>query len=367
MIAIQAELRELDAYDRDVLGGSAEYKEAQMKKAVREFNAKPKRGIEQLIESELCDGKAAGIAEWLYTHPDLKKGAIGEYMGENKPLNLEVLDEFCKCHDFAGRSFDMSLRAYLSSFRLPGEAQKIDRMMEAYAARFCACNPGVFSNSDTCYILAFATIMLNTGLHNPAVKNKQTLESFKRQVSGINDGADLPADMLTELFTSIQTNPFKLPEDEDGTLASVFMNPERSGYLTKEGGKTKNWKKRWFTLVNGCLYYFENEGAKTPKGIVPLENLKVDALEGFKAKKNCFELTSNMEGGTVKGAKTNSKGQFVQARHASYKIAADTPEVMDEWIKCIRAAMSPGFGYDLFSTRRLAQAGGGSTSSGSGH
>ena len=39
-----------------------------------------------------------------------------------------------------------------------------------------------------CYILAFATIMLNTGLHNPAVKNKQTLESFMKQVSGINDG-----------------------------------------------------------------------------------------------------------------------------------------------------------------------------------
>lgn len=169
--------------------------------------------------------------------------------------------------------------------------------------------------------------MLNTGLHNPAVKNKQTLESFKRQVSGINDGGDLPDDMLVELFRSIQTNPFKLPEDEDGTLASVFMNPERSGYLTKEGGKTKNWKKRWFTLVNGCLYYFENDTAKTPKGIVPLENLKVEPLPNF-TKKNCFELTSNDVGGTVKGAKTNSKGQFVQARHTSYKIAAESQEVI---------------------------------------
>lgn len=188
-------------------------------------------------------------------------------------------------------------------------------------------HPRVFANDDVCYILAFATIMLNTGLHNPAVKNKQTLESFKRQVSGINDGGDLPDDMLVELFRSIQTNPFKLPEDEDGTLASVFMNPERSGYLTKEGGKTKNWKKRWFTLVNGCLYYFENDTAKTPKGIVPLENLKVEPLPNF-TKKNCFELTSNDVGGTVKGAKTNSKGQFVQARHTSYKIAAESQEVI---------------------------------------
>ena len=74
-----------------------------------------------------------------------------------------------------------------------------------------------------------------------------------------------------------------------------------AGYLTKEGGKSKTWKKRWFTLVNGCLYYFEKEAAKTPKGIVPLENLKVEALPSFTAKKNCFELTSNDAGGTVKG------------------------------------------------------------------
>ena len=57
-------------------------------------------------------------------------------------------------------------------------------------------------------------------------------------------------------------------------------------------------------------------------------------------------------------ARDHLAGQFVQARHTSYKIAAESPEVMDEWMKCIRAAMSPGFGYDLFSSRKLAQTGG---------
>ena len=38
------------------------------------------------------------------------------------------------------------LRVFLLGFRLPGEAQKIDRMMELFAHRYCACNPGVFSN-----------------------------------------------------------------------------------------------------------------------------------------------------------------------------------------------------------------------------
>lgn len=40
-------------------------------------------------------------------------------------------------------------RQFLWSFRLPGEAQKIDRMMEAFASRYCQCNPGVFQSTGT--------------------------------------------------------------------------------------------------------------------------------------------------------------------------------------------------------------------------
>lgn len=40
-------------------------------------------------------------------------------------------------------------RQFLWSFRLPGEAQKIDRMMEAFAKRYCDCNAGVFQSTGT--------------------------------------------------------------------------------------------------------------------------------------------------------------------------------------------------------------------------
>jgi Sec7-like guanine-nucleotide exchange factor len=58
---------------------------------------------------------------------------------------------------------EQAVRAYLSSFRLPGEAQKIDRIMESFSAAYCSQNPSVFANSDAAYVLAFAIIMLNTG------------------------------------------------------------------------------------------------------------------------------------------------------------------------------------------------------------
>ena len=67
-------------------------------------------------------------------------------------------------------------RTYLESFRLPGEAQKIDRLMEKFAERFVSCNPETFKSADVAYVLAYSVIMLNTDAHNPGVKVKMSKE-----------------------------------------------------------------------------------------------------------------------------------------------------------------------------------------------
>ena len=69
-------------------------------------------------------------------------------------------------------------------------------MMESFAQRYCQLNPDIFTNSDTCYVLSFAIIMLNTSLHNPSVKDKPTVEQFISMNRGINDGGDLPKELL---------------------------------------------------------------------------------------------------------------------------------------------------------------------------
>ena len=42
--------------------------------------------------------------------------------------------------DFQERDFVSALSLFLENFRLPGEAQKIDRLMEKFASRYCECN-----------------------------------------------------------------------------------------------------------------------------------------------------------------------------------------------------------------------------------
>jgi len=44
--------------------------------------------------------------------------------------------------------------------------------------------------------LSFAIIMLNTSLHNPSVKDKPSVEQFIQMNRGINNGGDLPRELL---------------------------------------------------------------------------------------------------------------------------------------------------------------------------
>lgn len=45
-------------------------------------------------------------------------------------------------------------------------------------------------------MLSFAIIMLNTSLHNPNVRDKPPVERFISMNRGINEGGDLPEELL---------------------------------------------------------------------------------------------------------------------------------------------------------------------------
>jgi Sec7-like guanine-nucleotide exchange factor len=46
---------------------------------------------------------------------------------------------------------------------------------------------------------------------------------------GINNGGDIPKELLISLFNSIQAEPFKIPEDDGNDLMHTFFNPDKEG------------------------------------------------------------------------------------------------------------------------------------------
>ncbi|KAJ8793367.1 hypothetical protein J1605_019418 [Eschrichtius robustus] len=310
------------------------------------------QGIQFLIENDLLQCSPEDVAQFLYKGEGLNKTVIGDYLGERDEFNIKVLQAFVELHEFADLNLVQALRQFLWSFRLPGEAQKIDRMMEAFAARYCLCNPGVFQSTDTCYVLSFAIIMLNTSLHNHNVRDKPTAERFVTMNRGINEGGDLPEELLRNLYESIKNEPFKIPEDDGNDLTHTFFNPDREGWLLKLGGRVKTWKRRWFILTDNCLYYFEYTTDKEPRGIIPLENLSIREVEDPR-KPNCFELYNpSHKGQVIKACKTEADGRVVEGNHVVYRISAPSPEEKEEWMKSIRASISRDPFYDMLATRK---------------
>lgn len=102
----------------------------ELETGVVKFNVKPKAGVAFLIQHGHIEGGADGIARGLHKLSTvLSKTKIGDYLGEDKDINVAVLHAYVDQMAFKGLAFDDAIRDFLSGFRLPGEAQKIDRMM----------------------------------------------------------------------------------------------------------------------------------------------------------------------------------------------------------------------------------------------
>ncbi|XP_052869701.1 cytohesin-1 isoform X3 [Anopheles cruzii] len=326
-------------------------KDKQMALGRKKFNMDPKKGIEFLYENQLLKTDAQDVAQFLYKGEGLNKTAIGDYLGEKNDFNEQVLKAFVELHDFTNLILVQALRQFLWSFRLPGEAQKIDRMMECFAQRYCQLNPDIFTNTDTCYVLSFAIIMLNTSLHNPSVKEKPTVEQFISMNRGINNGGDLPRELLESLYESIRAEPFKIPQDDGNDLMHTFFNPDKEGWLWKQGGRYKSWKRRWFILNDNCLYYFEYTTDKEPRGIIPLENIAVREVTD-RSKPHCFELHASGGADIIKACKTDSEGKVVEGKHTVYRMSAATEEEQLEWISRLNQSISHNPFHDILVQRK---------------
>nr|KJB79753.1 hypothetical protein B456_013G065100 [Gossypium raimondii] len=183
-------------------------------KGVSLFNRKPSKGIEFLINTKKVGNSPEEVAAFLKNNTaGLSETVIGDYLGEREEFALRVMHAYVDSFNFKSMDFGEAIRFFLCGFRLPGEAQKIDCIMEKFAERYCKCNPDSFTSADTAYVLAYSVIMLNTDAHNNMVKEKMTKSDFIQNNRGIDDGKDLPEEYLGALYDQIVKNEIKMNAD----------------------------------------------------------------------------------------------------------------------------------------------------------
>ena len=204
----------VDAFDRK------QKMQEQIEVGILKFNQGPKKGLLYLADVGHITMEAKSVAKLFHLEERLDKSQIGDFLAREPEymdgFPMKVLHEYVEMLDFANMSFDLALRHFLTGFRLPGEAQKIDRLMEKFAERYYLQNSDSFASADMAFILAFSTIMLQTNLHNPAIKDdkRMTKDQFIKQNKGITSDGELPDELLAEIYDRIAAEEISMTAGE---------------------------------------------------------------------------------------------------------------------------------------------------------
>ena len=195
-------------------------KKHELQIASSKFNNKIKTGLEYLksigyIDDSSLESEARDIMLFFRNTPFLKKQNIGDFLGENTDLSIKTLSLFAESFDFKNIDIVQALRLFLSTFQLPVEGQKIDRIIEHFGSKYYKDNKDLFSDADSAFYLSYAIMILHTYLHNPNVKDEMTLDGFVKLLEGQNIKGNLKREYLSDIYNQILEEPFSLPESEE--------------------------------------------------------------------------------------------------------------------------------------------------------
>ena len=141
-------------------------KKQELAKLIKLFNEDHKNGIAQILLAGFLDSSVQSHSKFLLETPNLDKRSIGNYIGEGIAFNIKVMHSFIDMIDFKDLPFVHALRNLLQTFRLPGEAQKIDRIMEKFADKYCENNPNIFAKADVAYTLGYSLLIFSVFSNN---------------------------------------------------------------------------------------------------------------------------------------------------------------------------------------------------------
>ncbi|DAZ99383.1 TPA: hypothetical protein N0F65_005285 [Lagenidium giganteum] len=214
-----------------------------------------KKAIEYLVAMNFVKETPRDVTSFLRIYHDFfDEAEIGDYLGEgDEDFKVQVRLTYARAISFKGMTLVESLRHFLTNggFRLPGEAQKIERMVEAFAQCYWEDSQMSFSSADTAMVIAYSIIMLNTDLHNPQVKkNKMSKEQFVKNNRGIDNGKDLPKRFLEDVYDDILHHPMHIkgskviPKTREASMSHMDMDNDKfRGHLAKSVAQSEELMK----------------------------------------------------------------------------------------------------------------------------
>lgn len=253
-----------------------------------------RKALDLLLESGHVSPSPGEFCNWIRDHIDaIDDSVVGDYLGEDglEPVSpsgemapshrtttfmLQFRDTFIGAMSFAGMGFVPALRHMLTQggFRIPGEAQKIERILQSFAKCYYAANKdslGDVEDADVVLVLAFATVMLNTDMYNKAIKKsrKMTLAQFKGNMrgQGVSDA------ILHGIWNDISAEEIQMPKAGQAIAAA------QSKQKKKKGGSSSARSGGGDGASGGVGQFGE-----TPESLKTFERSMMNAAQGARAK-----------------------------------------------------------------------------------
>ncbi|KAG5518758.1 hypothetical protein PMAC_002729 [Pneumocystis sp. 'macacae'] len=186
------------------------------------FNEKPREGIKYLQSNGILDKDATpeSIALFLKNTNYVNKKLLGIYL--SKQENAHILDCFVNTFDFREKRIEEALREFLTFFRLPGESQQIERILEKFANKYYETNSIEIETADAAFVLAYSITMLNVDLHNTQVKKRMTIEEYTKNMRNLNNNKDFNPEYLKAIYEAIRTSEIIVPDEHNSQLGFEY-------------------------------------------------------------------------------------------------------------------------------------------------
>ena len=293
----------------------------------RRFNKhdNPKHAFAELFEDNLLENNPAEIGKFLYENRGmLKQAHVGSYIGSYE--NEKSMNEFVECFSFEYMNLVDALRTFLSSFRLPGEAQSIDRIMECFAKRYMntAAVKEIY-DFDSCYILCYSIIMLSTDIHN-IFSSTQTKQHFKANLIGCNGEGNFDDEFIEGIYEKVLSVPLIPRHSRFGSIKY-----EECLYIKS----FLRWKSVWYMMTtDNYLYYFKNQSeAKKDNAIGKIDINYISVETSNSGDKHIITILPQ-EGKQLELIKFTKSGNQTEIL-PQYTVAASTMDEMENWCEML--------------------------------
>ncbi|RVX74791.1 hypothetical protein B0A52_01068 [Exophiala mesophila] len=227
--------------------------------------------VSQISADESYVSKARRIFD--NVDDEVDSSTVGAWLGEAGPDREQVRKAYMELFDWSNQDILDSLRSLCDHVALKGETQQMDRIVDAFAKRWCACNEAhAFKSSDVVHTICYSILLLNTDLHLADIGQKMTRAQFVRNalptIVEVAQGKDADKTLRSPAIGS-NFNGLSVGDADERAQEKGLPGRDSRQNSTSEGGPGRAWESHIESVLRA--FYVSISQEPLPLSGVPLE------------------------------------------------------------------------------------------------